>query len=99
MCDCFKNDIIKRCLWTGGYKLKESDGTTRLVEYTADDHNGFNAVVKKIGHAHHPQAYAKHHGGEWNSHGDSWNNNGYGNAGHHGHGAHSYSYYKQYSHW
>ncbi|XP_065360729.1 adult-specific cuticular protein ACP-20-like [Calliphora vicina] len=46
----------------GGYSLKESDGTTRVVEYSADDHNGFNAVVKKIGHAHHPQVYAKHHG-------------------------------------
>ncbi|XP_049304778.1 cuticle protein 19-like [Bactrocera dorsalis] len=44
----------------GGYTLGEADGTTRVVEYTADDHHGFNAVVKKIGHAHHPQAY--HHG-------------------------------------
>ncbi|KAM7357615.1 cuticular protein 76Bb [Cochliomyia hominivorax] len=43
----------------GGYSLKESDGTTRVVEYSADDHNGFNAVVKKIGHAHHPEIYAK----------------------------------------
>ncbi|XP_067643372.1 cuticle protein 7-like [Eurosta solidaginis] len=41
----------------GGYTLAEADGTTRVVEYTADDHNGFNAVVKKIGHAHHPQVY------------------------------------------
>ncbi|XP_058463112.1 pro-resilin-like [Malaya genurostris] len=43
-------DVVK-----GGYMLKEADGTTRVVEYTADDHNGFNAVVKKIGHAHHPE--------------------------------------------
>lgn len=77
---------------TGGYKLQESDGTTRLVEYTADGHNGFNAVVKKIGHAHHPEAYGKQYGGNWNGHDNSWHNN----AGHHG--AHSYSYYKQYSH-
>ncbi|XP_050338026.1 histidine-rich glycoprotein-like [Bactrocera neohumeralis] len=41
----------------GGYTLEEADGTTRVVEYTADDHRGFNAVVKKIGHAHHPQGY------------------------------------------
>lgn len=37
----------------GGYMLKEADGTMRVVEYTADDHNGFNAVVKNIGHATH----------------------------------------------
>ncbi|XP_055529275.1 cuticle protein-like [Wyeomyia smithii] len=47
-------DVVK-----GGYMLKEADGTTRLVEYTADDHNGFNAVVKKIGHAEHPAVHAQ----------------------------------------
>lgn len=47
----------------GAYSLKESDGTTRVVEYTADKHNGFNAIVKKIGHAHHPQVYGHHHDG------------------------------------
>ncbi|XP_050334664.1 cuticle protein 8-like [Bactrocera neohumeralis] len=41
----------------GGYTLLESDGTTRVVEYSADDHNGFNAIVKKIGHAHNPKVY------------------------------------------
>ncbi|XP_058834705.1 cuticle protein 7-like [Topomyia yanbarensis] len=45
-------DVVK-----GGYMLKEADGTTRVVEYTADDHNGFNAVVKKIGHAYHPEPH------------------------------------------
>ncbi|XP_054734438.1 adult-specific cuticular protein ACP-20-like [Anastrepha obliqua] len=45
----------------GGYTLAEADGTLRVVEYTADHHNGFNAVVKRIGHAHHPQVH--HHGG------------------------------------
>lgn len=49
-------DVVK-----GGYMLKEADGTTRVVEYTSDDHNGFNAVVKKIGHAHHPETYGHHH--------------------------------------
>ncbi|KAL9700012.1 hypothetical protein quinque_003453 [Culex quinquefasciatus] len=48
-------DVVK-----GGYMLKEADGTTRVVEYTADDHNGFNAVVKKIGHAHHPETHHQH---------------------------------------
>ena len=38
----------------GSYSLNEPDGTIRVVEYTADDYNGFNAVVKKIGHAIHP---------------------------------------------
>ncbi|XP_023024723.2 uncharacterized protein [Leptinotarsa decemlineata] len=33
----------------GSYSLKEADGTTRVVEYQADKHNGFNAVVHKIG--------------------------------------------------
>ncbi|KAK9511660.1 hypothetical protein O3M35_000279 [Rhynocoris fuscipes] len=42
-------DVVK-----GSYSLVEPDGTVRVVEYTADDHNGFNAVVKKIGVAHHP---------------------------------------------
>nr|AYA49972.1 cuticular protein 67 [Leptinotarsa decemlineata] len=31
----------------GSYSLIESDGTRRIVEYTADAHNGFNAVVHK----------------------------------------------------
>ncbi|XP_016663717.1 cuticle protein 19 isoform X2 [Acyrthosiphon pisum] len=30
----------------GSYSLLEADGSTRTVEYTADDYNGFNAVVK-----------------------------------------------------
>ena len=41
-------DVVK-----GEYTLDEADGTKRVVSYTADDHQGFNAVVKKIGHAHH----------------------------------------------
>ncbi|XP_050433929.1 cuticle protein 7-like [Adelges cooleyi] len=32
----------------GSYSLVEPDGSTRVVEYTADDYNGFNAEVKKI---------------------------------------------------
>ena len=41
----------------GEYSLKEADGTIRTVQYTADPHRGFNAVVKKSGHALHPQLY------------------------------------------
>lgn len=47
-------DVVK-----GEYSLNEADGTKRVVQYTADKHHGFNAVVKKIGHAHHPEVY--HH--------------------------------------
>ncbi|XP_057666525.1 cuticle protein 19-like isoform X2 [Diorhabda carinulata] len=38
----------------GQYSLVEPDGTIRTVKYTADDHNGFNAVVTRSGHAAHP---------------------------------------------
>lgn len=31
----------------GSYSLVEPDGTRRVVEYTADPQNGFNAVVHK----------------------------------------------------
>ncbi|KAG8236740.1 hypothetical protein J437_LFUL016995 [Ladona fulva] len=43
-------DVVK-----GQYSLHEPDGTVRTVEYTADAHNGFNAVVHKSGHAVPPQ--------------------------------------------
>ncbi|XP_046399551.1 cuticle protein 21-like [Ischnura elegans] len=33
----------------GSYNLAEPDGTRRIVEYTADPVNGFNAVVRKEG--------------------------------------------------
>ncbi|XP_037819160.1 uncharacterized protein LOC119608709 [Lucilia sericata] len=45
-------DVVK-----GSYSLVEPDGSVRTVEYTADDHNGFNAVVHKTAptvHAHAP---------------------------------------------
>ena len=41
-------DVVK-----GEYTLDEADGTHRIVEYSSDKKNGFNAVVKKIGHSHH----------------------------------------------
>lgn len=46
----------------GSYSLAEPDGTYRIVEYEADPHTGFNAVVKRLGKAQHPQNY--HHGGD-----------------------------------
>ncbi|CAH0557234.1 unnamed protein product [Brassicogethes aeneus] len=44
-------DVVK-----GSYTVAEPDGTLRTVHYTADDHNGFNAVVTRTGHAVHPVA-------------------------------------------
>ncbi|KAK9881127.1 hypothetical protein WA026_014477 [Henosepilachna vigintioctopunctata] len=51
---------------TGAYKMKEADGTVRVVEYVSDPHGGFQAVVKRIGYAKHPAHYGHHkgHGGE-----------------------------------
>jgi Insect cuticle protein len=48
-------DVVK-----GQYSLIEADGTRRIVDYTADSVNGFNAVVTKEGtpHAQH-QVVAK----------------------------------------
>ncbi|XP_050515385.1 adult-specific cuticular protein ACP-20-like [Diabrotica virgifera virgifera] len=43
-------DVVK-----GQYSLAEPDGTIRVVKYTADKVNGFNAVVERIGKAVHPQ--------------------------------------------
>ncbi|CAG4941733.1 unnamed protein product [Parnassius apollo] len=45
----------------GSYSLHESDGTVRTVEYTADAHNGFNAVVHREGHATHAVPVQHHH--------------------------------------
>uniref|UniRef100_A0AAR5PMU7 Uncharacterized protein n=1 Tax=Dendroctonus ponderosae TaxID=77166 RepID=A0AAR5PMU7_DENPD len=44
----------------GGYTFKEADGTQRVVEYTSGPHSGFQAVVRRIGHAQHPAHYGKH---------------------------------------
>ncbi|XP_028169667.1 cuticle protein 7-like [Ostrinia furnacalis] len=46
----------------GSYSLVEPDGSVRKVEYTADDHHGFNAVVHKTaGHHPAPVAHAAHY--------------------------------------
>lgn len=39
----------------GSYSLVEPDGSTRIVEYTADHEHGFNAKVKKIEAPHHDE--------------------------------------------
>ncbi|KAL4712791.1 hypothetical protein ACJJTC_011861 [Scirpophaga incertulas] len=38
----------------GQYSVLESDGTKRIVDYEANPHTGFNAVVRKQGIASHP---------------------------------------------
>ncbi|XP_022815957.1 cuticle protein 7-like [Spodoptera litura] len=47
-------DVVK-----GMYSLHEPDGTVRIVEYHADKKTGFNANVKREGHAKH--IVPKHH--------------------------------------
>uniref|UniRef100_A0A6P7FV84 Cuticle protein-like n=1 Tax=Diabrotica virgifera virgifera TaxID=50390 RepID=A0A6P7FV84_DIAVI len=37
-----RGDVVQ-----GSYSVVDADGTKRTVDYTADDHNGFNAVVRK----------------------------------------------------
>jgi Insect cuticle protein len=65
-------DVVK-----GEYSLDEADGTKRVVSYTSDKHNGFNAVVKKIGHAHHSEAYQPHVYHQAPYHHDSYNHEPY----------------------
>ncbi|XP_018566218.1 adult-specific cuticular protein ACP-20-like [Anoplophora glabripennis] len=78
---------------TGGYSLKEPDGTHRVVKYVSGPHKGFEAVVERRGHAKHPAVYGKHKGhGEggtswvgvthWQNQGDEEQGHGHG----HGHG-------------
>lgn len=89
--DFHKNFKSNYLPFLGGYSLKESDGTTRVVEYSADDHNGFNAVVKKIGHAHHPEVYVKPHLVDYG------HINGLDYAGHYGYGhGHGYGHATSY---
>ncbi|KAK5640003.1 hypothetical protein RI129_010814 [Pyrocoelia pectoralis] len=36
----------------GEYTLLEADGSKRIVQYSADKHNGFNAIVKNVKHGY-----------------------------------------------
>lgn len=47
------NDVVQ-----GSYSLIEPDGHRRVVHYTADDHNGFNAVVQREGTVHQTPVHA-----------------------------------------
>ncbi|CAH2107157.1 unnamed protein product [Euphydryas editha] len=44
----------------GEYSLLEADGSVRTVQYTADAHNGFNAVVSNSAPARHAAPAAAH---------------------------------------
>ncbi|KAF7286738.1 hypothetical protein GWI33_004361 [Rhynchophorus ferrugineus] len=44
----------------GGYTIHDPDGTHRIVKYTSDKHDGFQALVHREGHAQHPDYYDKH---------------------------------------
>ncbi|XP_061710148.1 cuticle protein 8-like [Cydia pomonella] len=48
-------DLVK-----GGYELVEPDGRLRKVEYKADDHTGFNAIVHHSSPHHHVH-FGHHH--------------------------------------
>uniref|UniRef100_A0A904A423 Uncharacterized protein n=1 Tax=Anopheles quadriannulatus TaxID=34691 RepID=A0A904A423_ANOQN len=74
-------DVVK-----GAYTLDEADGTKRVVEYSSDKHNGFQAHVKRVGHADHPAVYGHHEAGHSYSHGHG-----------HGHGS-SYANGNLYQH-
>ncbi|KAK6641476.1 hypothetical protein RUM44_013188 [Polyplax serrata] len=49
-------DVVK-----GQYSLVEPDGSVRTVDYTADKHNGFNAVVHKTEAVHPAPEHGEHH--------------------------------------
>ncbi|XP_037299045.1 cuticle protein 19-like [Manduca sexta] len=51
-------DVVK-----GVYSLHEADGTIRTVHYSTDKHSGFNAEVRREGHAQHiqPAHHEYHH--------------------------------------
>lgn len=47
-------DVVK-----GRYSLLEPDGNVRTVDYSADAHNGFNAVVGRSAQSVHPATVQK----------------------------------------
>lgn len=72
-------DVVK-----GQYSVQEADGTLRTVHYTADKHNGFNAVVTRTGTAGHAAVYGG--GGGGGGHGGGGGGSGHGGGGHGGGG-------------
>jgi hypothetical protein len=52
----------------GHYSVVEPDGNTRTVQYSADDRNGFNAVVTRHGDSRHPVTPLRTHEAPDHSH-------------------------------
>lgn len=48
-----QEETLQDGIVSGKYSLVEPDGSLRIVSYTADKHNGFQAVVEKHGQAVH----------------------------------------------
>lgn len=44
-----KNEVRDGHVVKGQYSLVEPDGSVRVVTYGANDVNGFNAIVKRVG--------------------------------------------------
>lgn len=55
--------LLGKIKFTFHFVWVKKKGTKRVVSYEASDKTGFNAIVKKIGHAHHypSHAYDDHH--------------------------------------
>ncbi|XP_018566264.1 cuticle protein 7-like [Anoplophora glabripennis] len=70
----------------GGYEFKEPDGTHRVVKYISGPHKGFEAIVERRGHAHHPGHHGHGHGGTSYVGVTHWGNQG--DDGHHHHHHH-----------
>jgi hypothetical protein len=49
-----QSESLKNGYTVGQYSLIDADGLRRTVDYTADDHNGFQATVRRepVGHAY-----------------------------------------------
>ncbi|XP_021695230.1 cuticle protein 19 [Aedes aegypti] len=62
----------------GGYTLDEPDGTKHYVEYKADKWHGFQAIVKRVGHAIHPKTYGTPFVVKHKKQNNEQINNGYG---------------------
>lgn len=67
----------------GGYEFKEPDGTHRVVKYISGPHKGFEAIVERRGHAHHPGHHGHGHGATSYVGVTHWGNQGDDGHGHH----------------
>lgn len=54
-------NLLQILSFPGQYTVVEPDGSIRTVDYTADKHNGFNAVVHKTAPISAHEAAHLHH--------------------------------------